>query len=127
LPHPQPAPPQLKPYKLEVSNGNGVNNMARRVAEFLDHHGIATGRLTNAASFREPTTYVEYRQGYRAEAVALAETLPRSATAVQTDSLRGDIHLRIVLGQDVRDDVALFEAPRTPVRLVAGVDSQTTK
>jgi tetratricopeptide (TPR) repeat protein len=119
-----PAPP-LKPYKLEVSNGNGVSNMARRVADFLDRHGISTGRLTNAATFHEPRTYIEYRQGYRAEADALAEALPRDADAVEATTLRGDIHLRIVLGQDVRDHVALFEPPQTQAGLAPGLHART--
>ncbi len=112
-------PPQLKPYKLEVSNGNGVNNMARRVAEFLDRHGITTGRLTNAETFVEPKTLVEYRPGYRAEAMAVAETLPRDAATVEASTLRSDIHVRIVLGHDVRDDVALFESRQSPAQLAA--------
>lgn len=104
--------PQLKPFKLEVSNGNGVTGMARRVAGRLERIGIATGRLTNQLPFDQASTEVQYREGYRPEAARLASALQGAVSVVRNDRLRNDIHVRLVLGQDIRNETALF-VPQT--------------
>jgi tetratricopeptide (TPR) repeat protein len=102
------AAPERRPYNLEVSNGNGAPGMARRVAGFLSRHDFAARRLTNAASFRAPATVVEYRTGYRAEAMAMAAVLPTAVALVESQALRSDVDVRLVLGRDVRNNVALI-------------------
>jgi tetratricopeptide (TPR) repeat protein len=121
------AAPQRTPYKLEVSNGNGVDSMARRVADFLARHHIAAGRLTNAPTFREPTTYIEYRPGYRAEALALGELLPRAVRAAESITLRNDVHVRVVIGHDARSELAYFDPsqPQPEPVAVAGAARKT--
>lgn len=127
---PEPArklePVPAKPYKLEVSNGNGIGNFARRVADYLDAKGIATGRLTNAATFNESTTVIEYRQGYLAEALAVGKALPKAVPAVASETLRSDVDLRIVLGRDLREDVAMF-APPPRAQLLADAQPQLSR
>jgi len=111
-PRAQAAASAPRPYKLELSNGNGVAGMARRVADYLARHSIATSLLTNGPTFREATSIIEYRTGYRAEALALAEALPRPVPAIESNTLRRDIQIRVVFGQDMISGVALFDLPR---------------
>lgn len=118
-PRQEPPGPQLKPFKLEVSNGNGVTGMARRVAGHLERIGISTGRLTNQLPFDQAGTEVQYREGYRAEAAKLASALQNPVNVVRNDRLRGDIHVRLVLGRDVWDETALFEPRAAKSQLAA--------
>jgi tetratricopeptide (TPR) repeat protein len=110
-------PPMLKHFKLEVSNGNGVTGMARRVAGFLDLRGYSTARLTNQLPFQQAATEVQYRSGYGPEAAILSAVLPKQVSVVESSLLRNDIHVRVVLGSDLRSDAALFESRRRPIQL----------
>ena len=98
--------------------------MASRVARFLEHHGVPTGRLTNATTFRQPTTQIQYREGYRAEAARLGSMLPKPVPATQAGTLRSDIHVRLVLGRDGRNDTALFDAQAAKVQLAANAENR---
>lgn len=102
-----------KPYRLEVSNGNGVGGLAHRVAARLRTLGVNAVRLTNQVPPHR-LTEVQYAQGYAAEAARLAATLNQRALMVASDRLRADIHVRLVLGADAPSVVALFEPAAAP-------------
>lgn len=107
-------------FGLEVSNGNGVTGMARRVAGFMKHIGIATtARLTNDKPFIRQATQIEYRHGFQLEASGINSRLPKPVPLVQVDRLREDINVRLVLGRDLANDVALFNAPADPAQLAS--------
>lgn len=118
---------ELEAFKLEVSNGNGVGGMAARVAGYLASFGVSTGRLTNDKTFLQPTTLIQYREGYRTQAARIGSVLPKEVPVVQADTLRSDIHVRVVLGRDVRNDVALFDAERSKLQLAAEASEQTAR
>ena len=118
---------ELEAFKLEVSNGNGVGGMATRVAGYLARFGVSTGRLTNDKTFLQPTTLIQYREGYRTQAARIGSVLPKEVPVVQADTLRSDIHVRVVLGRDVRNDVALFDAERSKLQLAAEASEQTAR
>ncbi len=99
-------PPVL--LHLEVSNGNGTTGMARKVAYFLQESGYAKARLTNRKPFTVQTTQIQYRYGHQADAEHLRASLPRYAAMVQSNSLRDDINLRVVLGRDLVQHTAYF-------------------
>jgi Flp pilus assembly protein TadD len=113
---------RLKPFKLEVANGNGVTGMAKRVARYLELRGVASGRLTNQTPFNQADTQVQYRVGYGVEATLLSTLLPRQFAVVQSDTLRSDIQVRVVLGKDVRADTASFEPAALNDQLAANLD-----
>jgi tetratricopeptide (TPR) repeat protein len=118
------AAPAAKPYRIEVSNGNGVTGMARKVAGFLDGEGYSRARLTNQKPFQVTSSQVQYRSGYREQAQSLVSTLPGKPGIAQADNLRGDITIRVVLGKDVAGNVAYFERSQGKIRLVRhGSDS----
>lgn len=117
----------LQAFKLEVSNGNGVGGLAARVAGYLGRFGVSTGRLTNDSTFAQPTTVIQYREGYRTQAARIGSMLPKAVPVVPAGTLRSDIHVRVVLGRDVRNDVALFDGERPRMQLAAEASERTTR
>ena len=111
LPEPQPRATSAPSFKLEVSNGNGVQGLARRVAGRLVDAGVRTARLTNQRPFNQPTTEVQYREGYAAAAVALASKLQHPVQVKPKHDLASHIDVRLVLGKDTLSDVALVTPP----------------
>lgn len=114
----KPAEALVREFKLEVSNGNGINGMAAGFRGFLKRQGIATARLTNQKPFTQETTQTQYRAGYRAEAAALNAQLPKPGALVETKSLRWDIQVRLVLGKDLAQEkeTLVGELARRPAR-----------
>ena len=106
-----------KQYRIEVSNGNGVTGMAKKVAGFLGGAGYSRTHLTNQKPFHVVSSQVQYRAGYREQAQSLAMTLPRQPGIVQSDNLRGNISVRVVLGKDLTGNVAYFEKNHSNLRL----------
>jgi tetratricopeptide (TPR) repeat protein len=106
-------------FRLEVSNGNGVNGLAKRVSDHLQ--GLATGtvRLTNQRPFEQAATEIQYRPGYEAEAQRLQEKLRHSVRAIPSEGLRSDIQVRLVLGKDAPSVSALLAPGMEPRPLLA--------
>jgi len=116
LQEPQAAP---RTFRLEISNGNGVKGLAKRVARVFDRHGIQTARVTNHKGFRQAITVVQFRPGHSAEANEVRAMLsPEHVPIVLSDTLRSDIHVRVLLGKDLRSETALLP-PDGP--MVAGL------
>jgi len=108
---------ELQHIRLEVSNGNGVEGMAARVAKQLNHAGVNAVLLTNQPSFDQATTEIQYREGYRSAATELGTTLKVQTVVVKKDDLQGDIQVRLVLGKDVHNEGALFGPSESKMRL----------
>ncbi|BBI99769.1 hypothetical protein FGKAn22_14620 [Ferrigenium kumadai] len=107
-----------KPYRIEVTNGNGVTGMARKVAGFLHKEGDPNARLTNQKPFQVTSSQVQYRTGYREQAQSLASALPGKPGIAQSSNLRGDISVRVLLGKDQAGNVAYYDKNQEKVRLV---------
>jgi Flp pilus assembly protein TadD len=114
------AVPAVDASRVEISNGNGIAGMARRVGKWLTTHGIATARLSNQRPYTQQTTVVQYRPGGAEDAERLARAMPGPAHVESrpTPNLRTD--LRVVLGHDwVRQAACLSgpicEPPDSPV------------
>ena len=120
---PQAAAPSRR-FRLEVSNGNGANGMAKRVSGHLARSGTPAVRLTNAPSFTEPRTVIEYRAGYEGEARELKAKLQPEVGTVRSENLASHIDVRLVLGRDVLTDTALVLPPTPAKPVVATVASR---
>jgi tetratricopeptide (TPR) repeat protein len=107
--------------RVEVSNGNGVTGMARRVGTYLKDSGFAATRLTNQHGFGVAATRVEYRDGYEAEARQVAAAMPRSVDIAPSTTLRRDIGVRLVLGKDMTDSLAAFEQKTGTARIARNI------
>jgi hypothetical protein len=96
--------------KIEVSNGNGVNRMARRVGEYLRSKGFLPVRLTNAENFNQPKTRIYYSRGYHDEACKLAFHLPENhGIEMISRPPIGNAVIRVVIGKDIAPYRSLFQ------------------
>lgn len=93
----------IRGVRLEVSNGVGVAQLAKRTALRLAETGVATARLTNDRPYRQARTQIQYLPGQLAAVNALAARLPVPVEQVQVPvgQLNARIQLRLVLGHDV--------------------------
>jgi tetratricopeptide (TPR) repeat protein len=96
--------------KIEVSNGNGVNRMARRVGNYLNGNGFALKYLCNASDFRHEETRIYYVKGYLREACRLAEKLPGWQRFEEVAEIRkGNAEISVLIGKDLIPYLNLFE------------------
>lgn len=118
MPADRPSAPRAR---VEVSNGNGVTGMARRVGTYLKGSGFAATRLTNQHGFGVAATRVEYRDGHEAEARQVAAAMPRSVDIAPSTTLRSDIGVRLVLGKDMTGSLAAFEQITGTARIARNI------
>lgn len=101
--------PATGKFHFEVSNGNGVTGMAKKVAKFLYGDGLPAARLTNQKPYQLPTSQIQYREGYQSEAIRLKSSLPNQPVLIQSENLRVNIDVRLVLGRDAIAHLTKFE------------------
>ena len=97
--------PGSAPLRLEIRNGNGVSGMAAALARLVGGAGLRVVRLSNQRHFLLARSRVEYGPAREDEARALAARL--GALTVRADTSCGVADLRLVLGRDLSDPVAL--------------------
>lgn len=100
--------PAAKQFHIEVSNGNGVTGLARKVAKYLHDDGLPVARITNQKPFRVATTQIQYRNGYRTEALRLSSSMPNRPMTFQSENLRIDTDIRLTLGRDAAKNQPKF-------------------
>ncbi len=112
-PSPRPEPrlaaliPMDKPGKdlpiiIEVSNGNGVEGMAKRLGEFLKDLGFKVTRLTNAINFDFKETKIYYPEIYKDSVQILAAEIPGFEASGNLVSIRkSGNRVRILIGKDL--------------------------
>lgn len=109
------APRAQEPVRrLDVVNGNGVDGMARRVADYLEASiPLPAAHLFNQIPYRQRSTEIEYRHGMLHAARRLQQVLPQHPALVPMAPARRDAcDLRVVLGRDaVRWASSLQTAP----------------
>ena len=86
---------------IEVSNGNGVTGMARNVATQLSNAGFGQARLTNHQTFKQVQTEIYHRVSAHELAERITHLLPGQVKLIESDDLRADINLKVLLGQDI--------------------------
>jgi len=117
---PPPAQPSLPPMKaigIEVSNGNGINQMARKVGDYLTEMGMKVARLTNANKFNQEITKIFYLNGYETEAAYVAEQLPLGKGNLEAVKRfdRPDIRVKVLMGKDLAPYKEVFNQERKQV------------
>jgi tetratricopeptide (TPR) repeat protein len=99
-------------FRLEISNGNGVTGMAKRVSQVLGGQGIPVHRLTNQQPYRQMMTAIQYRDGFEREAENLKERLSGYAVVARVETPRPRIDIRVVLGKDIKTHMAEIETEK---------------
>ena len=88
--------------EIEVSNGNGVNGMASRVANYLRKKGFKVSRLNNANSFNHVTTKIFYYNGHLQDVHRLLQEIPAQLDAKNIIELqRLGNRIKILIGKDM--------------------------
>lgn len=101
---------------LEVANGNGVKGIARKVANYLSVMGYRTTSVYDLRPFNKAVTRIEYRKGYISQAIKLGNALPGEVAYIESAGLRGE--MRLVLGHDIKQNVAAWSPWLKDVKLV---------
>jgi Flp pilus assembly protein TadD/cell division septation protein DedD len=100
----------LKDADIEISNGNGVHRMARRVGDYLKEKGVKVTRLTNANNFKHTETRIFYQKEYQAAADHLVEQLPVAGNKEETGKFdRPNIKIKILIGKDLVPHNEVFQ------------------
>jgi Flp pilus assembly protein TadD len=100
----------LAPSRLVVANGNGARGLAKRFSSALGKQGIKVAALSNERPYGQQTTRIQYRNGYKAQAEALRSTLRGQFVLVPSMTLAADTDLRLILGKDAVQTLAMQEA-----------------
>ena len=97
---------------VDVSNGAGRNELAKRISGHFAKNGLKVDRITNAANFDHIRTTIFYRKGFEEIAARYANVLPMSVTLESSDLVASD--LRVLLGSDILsfDGAVLLEGNR---------------
>ena len=91
-----------KLFTLEIVNGNGIKGFARKTGETLAEIGLnKTYLVANKKRYNQYTTVLQYKIGYREEAIKLAKSLNKMPVLVKFNMMFIDADMRLVLGRDV--------------------------
>lgn len=120
-----PSPPARRNssrVRIEVSNGNGVAGLARRVGSYLRVRGYASPRLTNQKPFKQAKSEIQYVAGLEAAARELGSALAIPVRLV-VPRINRKIQVRVVLGKGFNAGFnarqALAKPPNPALKLVA--------
>lgn len=86
---------------LEIVNGNGVKGIARVVANKMQEAVSVSLKVSDAKSFNYSRTFIQYKPGYRNDAVILNRSLLNKPYLLLSNNLPKGITLRLVLGKDL--------------------------
>ncbi|MGD0229478.1 MAG: tetratricopeptide repeat protein [Syntrophorhabdales bacterium] len=93
---------QVRDPGMEISNGNGVSNMARGLQRYLKERGFCTRRVTNASRFDYKETTIYFRKNYDSVSQDIAAQMPRIPRTREVEKLeRRNLNVKIVLGRDI--------------------------
>jgi Flp pilus assembly protein TadD len=94
--------PSRHEIEIEVSNGNGVRHMAKRLGAYLTSKGFVRIRLTNARHFNYTTSRIYYLDGYLTEAATVGQNLPAYGSLREVKELsKARTKIRVLLGKDL--------------------------
>lgn len=107
--------------RLEIANGNGTTGLAKRFHDVLAAQGLKASRLTNAKPYGQPTTRIEFRSGFEAQADRLRVALGGKAVLQKAAQLPAAADLRLLLGKDagLAPALAAGTAPAAPLLTAA--------
>lgn len=107
--HQEAAPPQeMKRFRVDIANGNGVEGMAARMRKVLEQRGIAVGHLSNKKPYDTAVTEIQYRAGYLHEAEHMQSVLQAPVTLAAVKGIPANADVRLLLGKDAGAHLALL-------------------
>lgn len=103
--------------RVEISNGNGMNGMAKAMSRIVADGGLHVVRLTNQKHFQVRQSRIEYKNGHEDAARALATMLARPIRFVRRSGSLASVDIRLVLGRDMRDAKAARDRHPDRIRI----------
>lgn len=89
-------------FGIEISNGNGVNRMARRMGKYLNDKGFHVVRLTNADNFKHAKTVISYEKDYLNQAHAVEHQIPGNYVKEKVAKHdRPQVNIKVIIGKDI--------------------------
>ena len=89
-------------FEIEISNGNGVDGMAKRLGNYLDKKGFKVTRLRNARCFNHETTKIFYYNGHAQDISRLLKEIPVECDKKNLIELEhSGNHIKIIIGKDM--------------------------
>lgn len=95
--------PGMRNFFFEVSNGNGIKQLAAKFNSVLSAKGLPQASLTDQKPYNQAHTVIQYRKGYLFEAARLGRYLrgiQRLTFIVESKELPPHTDVRLVLGKD---------------------------
>ena len=89
-------------FEIEISNGNGVDGMAKRLGNYLTKKGFKVIRLRNARCFNHESTKIFYYNGYAQDISRLLKEIPVECDKKNLIELKQTgKHIKILIGKDI--------------------------
>lgn len=99
-----------KPFRFQIANGNGVPGLAKRFRDALAEEGLPVSRLANLKPYRQQRTVVQYRAGFRGEALLVSARFATPPEVLEAaPGLPATTDVRLVLGHDTGSYSALHK------------------
>jgi hypothetical protein len=99
---------------IEVRNGNGTRNLARKTRSLLRQEGFTVAMIGNHVDFGAAKTVIYYRPEAEKVAREVGATVFPPAELEPNTELKKGMDIKILLGADLR------KRPQLMARLVAG-------
>lgn len=106
--------------RIQLSNGNGIHQMAHNLGRYLERNGFAIDQMANADHFDYPRTMIYYGDGQRQVASQLARLLFGQAAACELHHEgRNDAIVTVIAGHNIAGLNDLFSG-RLKLQVVNG-------
>lgn len=92
---------------VEIINGNGIKGIAKAVASKFKESGNMQLKVADAKRFNQMKTHIQYKTGYRDDAMNLNRNLLNKPYLIRNDNLPNNVALRLVLGRDLIQAVSV--------------------
>lgn len=86
---------------VHIVNANGIRGIATAISKSLNLVGIHQTKVRDSKHFNVALTQIQYRSGYREEAVALHQLLKLKPLIYKNDALPPAVSVKLVLGKDI--------------------------
>ena len=98
----------LTKTKIELRNGNGVQDQARNFRSRMEGQGFNVVRIKNHIDFGMQQTKILYRPGSERVAQALGQKYFRMARVEETTKLPENVDVKVILGKDLSGGLDLM-------------------
>lgn len=97
-----------KAFNFEISNGNGIADLAKKVADTLVRNGFPSAHISNLKPFQQARTVIRYRDGFYSDAAHIVQRLSTAPVLILDTQMRKNTDVQLILGKDAITHIALL-------------------